>query len=211
MFAITNPTTKPHFFLNIQFSIKRLFDIFFSILLLIILSEVLLFISLIVKITSPGPILFRQKRLGQNEKFFTMLKFRSMYASGVGQEFDKTNQKLNKSINDKRVTTFGRFIRRTSLDELPQLINILKGDMSFVGPRPLIPEMLEHLPSFRQLRSTFKPGLTGLWQVRDRMNNTKAEYMIKYDLDYVSKYSLLLDIRIIFLTIPAVIKGGGAI
>ena len=118
---------------------------------------------------------------------------------------------LAKSSNDRRVTRVGRLIRKTSIDELPQLLNVFKGEMSIVGPRPLMPHMLEPFPEFREVRGLVRPGITGLWQIRDRKNNTSATFMIPHDTEYIHRLSLLLDLQIVCATIPAVLRQEGAI
>ncbi len=199
-----------------QLAVKRITDLLISLIALIVLSPLLCLIAICIKFTSKGPVLFCQNRIGHGERLFVFLKFRSMIHDQQRiiseKEVDSLKRRgiLYKQPNDPRITTIGHILRKTSIDELPQLINVLKGDMSIVGPRPLIPFMLEHLPEFKRRRSLVRPGLTGLWQVRDRMNNTKAEYMIKHDLEYVDSFSLFLDFKIILFTIPLVIKGKGA-
>jgi len=117
---------------------------------------------------------------------------------------------LHKIKNDTRITWIGKIIRKTSIDELPQLFNVLKGDMSIIGPRPLLPFMLKNLPEFKEIRSLVRPGITGLWQIRDRENNTSAEFMVEHDTEYVENYSFILDMKIFFKTPIIVITGDGA-
>jgi exopolysaccharide production protein ExoY len=117
---------------------------------------------------------------------------------------------LHKIKDDARITWIGKIIRKTSIDELPQLFNVLKGDMSIIGPRPLVPFMLKHLPEFKETRCLVRPGITGLWQIRDRVNNTRAEFMIEHDTEYIRKYSLLLDLWILAKTPVVVLTGEGA-
>jgi len=199
--------------------IKRFMDIAMVIIGGIILLPFLLLIALLIKITSPGPVLFKQERPGKNGKHFTFYKFRSMVIDAeerlkvllesdpqIKHEWEE-NRKLQK---DPRLTAIGRFLRRTSIDEFPQLINILKGDMSLVGPRPVIDdsEMEKYGESFA---STFsiKPGLTGLWQVSGR-SDTEYKERIAYDTYYIQSWSIWLDLWIIFKTFGAVIHGRGA-
>ena len=117
---------------------------------------------------------------------------------------------LLKLQNDPRVTWIGKIIRKSSIDELPQLFNVLQGDMSIIGPRPLVPFMLTHLPEFKEVRCKVRPGITGLWQIRDRKNNTSAEFMIEHDTEYIRDYSLLMDFKILISTPKAVLKADGA-
>jgi lipopolysaccharide/colanic/teichoic acid biosynthesis glycosyltransferase len=117
---------------------------------------------------------------------------------------------LYKVKNDSRVTWVGKIIRKTSIDELPQLFNVLFGDMSIIGPRPLVPFMLKNMPEFTDIRCLVRPGITGLWQIRDRVNNTSAKFMIKHDVEYIENYSLLLDAKILLATPVVVFKAEGA-
>jgi len=179
---------------------KRIFDILFSLFLLVLLSPLFILIAIFVFIFLGGPVLFSQDRPGKNEKLFKLFKFRTM-----------TNEKDSNGIqlNDKqRLTKFGVFLRSTSLDELPELWNILKGEMSFVGPRPLLVEYLPLYNSYQNIRHKAKPGITGLAQVNGRNSITWDE---KFDLDvwYVENQSLLLDLKILWMTIKKVIMREG--
>jgi len=205
--------------------LKRGMDIVGSLALLIILSPLLLGIAGLVKLSSRGPVLFRQLRIGQMLKPFMMCKFRTMYAnadhgihhnyvswfitsSGKGQEQDKN--KIFKLTNDPRITPIGHFLRKTSLDELPQLWNVLRGEMSLVGPRPpLWYEVQQYKPWHRHRVLEAKPGITGLWQVTGRSRTTFDE-MVRLDLRYARGRSLWADIKILLATPAAVIKGKGA-
>lgn len=190
--------------------IKRIFDIFFSIILLLILTPVFFLIILINGIFSKGPIFFRQERLGLNCQVFKIIKFRSMV---VGAE--KMEEGLFNQVNDRRVTKFGSFLRKTSLDELPQLINILKGEMSFVGPRPPVTYELGKVENFsEEIKQVFtvKPGVTGLAQVSGR-NELCWDDKIKYNLYYIDtfkRYGVFYDFYIIFLTVIKVFKMDGS-
>ncbi len=195
---------------------KRLIDIVGSALGLLILGPfVMLPAAIAIKLTSPGPILFRQKRSGLHGRIFTMYKFRSMInnADMLKAELDAYNEKTGpvfKIKDDPRVTPFGRFIRKTSIDELPQLWNILLGDMSLVGPRPLPyyeVEKFENMAHRRRL--SMKPGLTCLWQITGR-DNIQFEDWMRLDLKYIDNWSLWLDLRILAQTVPVVIGGFGA-
>ncbi|MFZ1941136.1 MAG: sugar transferase, partial [Terracidiphilus sp.] len=181
-----------------------------------------------VKASSKGPIFFRQQRVGRYGKIFTFLKFRSMYAdndasvhqefvtrmiaSGLGESSQKppANQGVFKLTNDRRVTNIGKFLRRTSLDELPQFVNVLRGDMSLVGPRPPIPYELAAYQTWHRRRLLgVKPGITGLWQVVGR-SRVQFDEMVRLDLRYASTWTPWLDIKILVRTPLAVIKGSGA-
>ena len=205
--------------------LKRGIDILGSLALLIILSPLLLAIAALVKLSSRGPVLFRQLRIGQMLKPFMICKFRTMYAnadhgihhnyvswfitaSGKGQEQDKN--KIFKLTNDPRITPIGNFLRKTSLDELPQLWNVLRGEMSLVGPRPpLWYEVQQYKPWHRHRVLEAKPGITGLWQVTGRSRTTFDE-MVRLDLRYARGRSLWADIKILLATPAAVIRGKGA-
>jgi len=187
--------------------IKRFTDVAFAAGLLLILAPVLLLVALLIKITSPGPVLYRQERVGQDGRTFELFKFRSMRHNAeeeTGPVFAKEN--------DDRVTPFGRFIRRTSLDEFPQLINVLKGDMSVVGPRPERPYFVEKfssdVPRYIE-RHKVKSGMTGWAQVNGLRGTTSITRRVEYDLYYIENWSLLFDLRILLRTIYHVIKGAG--
>ena len=208
--------------------IKRTIDVLGSASLLILFAPVFLAIALAVKASSKGPIFFRQQRVGRYGKTFTFLKFRSMYAdndasvhqefvtrmiaSGLGPSSQKpaANQGVFKLTNDRRVTNIGKFLRRTSLDELPQFVNVLRGDMSLVGPRPPIPYELAAYQTWHRRRLLgVKPGITGLWQVVGR-SRVQFDEMVRLDLRYASTWTPWLDIKILVRTPLAVIKGSGA-
>ena len=178
--------------------IKRLLDIILSLLGLIIALPVFLIVSILVLIFLGYPIIFKQKRPGKNEKIFTLYKFRTMT--------DKKDKKGNLLPDEQRLTKFGKFLRKTSLDELPEFINILKGDMSFIGPRPLAVSYLPYYDSFERHRHDVLPGLTGWAQVNGR-NNLCWEKRFEYDLEYINKMSFVFDLKIILLTIKKVLFG----
>jgi lipopolysaccharide/colanic/teichoic acid biosynthesis glycosyltransferase len=201
---------------RVQLAIKRLIDIVGSFLLIVLLSPVLIVTSLAVRLTSPGPVMFSHRRWALHQGHFICLKFRSMrtdqqkiMSSAEVQEMQKTGVLL-KLKRDPRLTAIGSFIRKTSIDELPQLFNVLKGDMSLVGPRPLVLHMMQPYPKVRQVRCMMRPGISGLWQIRDRENNTSVIGMMPHDIEYLLNFSLLLDIRILLATLPAVLWGTGA-
>ena len=197
------------------FIFKRITDIIFSLLFFLLLFPVFLVIAAIIMFTSPGPVLFGQRRVGFGGKEFTMYKFRSMVSNAEqlksGLEiFNMLNGPAFKMKDDPRVTPFGRFMRKTSLDELPQLWNVLVGQMSMVGPRPPIPMEVSRY-SVRQLRRLeAKPGLTCFWQINGRSNILDFEKWLKLDLEYIDKRSIAMDMKIMLMTIPAVISGFGA-
>lgn len=180
--------------------IKRLLDFILSLLALIILSPVLLITAILVRIKLGSPVIFKQKRPGLNEKIFTLYKFRTMT--------DKKDDEGNLLSDSERLTKFGKLLRSTSLDELPELINILKGDMSIVGPRPLLVEYLELYNEEQKRRHDVRPGLTGLAQVNGR-NSISWEDKFKEDIKYIEKISLIEDIKIILKTVIKVFKREG--
>jgi exopolysaccharide biosynthesis polyprenyl glycosylphosphotransferase len=209
-----------------QLVVKRIIDVAGSAIALLLLSPVFLLIAIAIKCTSRGPMLFAQERIGQYGVRFRFLKFRSMVVSGdasIHEEFVKafiagTNsgqvasgtQRVFKITKDPRVTSVGRFLRRTSLDELPQLWNVLRGEMSLVGPRPPVRYELDAYQTWHRRRLfECKPGITGLWQVRGRSRTTFDE-MVRLDLRYFRNWSLALDFRILLATPRAVFSGDGA-
>ena len=184
---------------------KRSLDIMASLVGLIILSPVVLVVAILIKLESKGPIIFSQKRIGLNGKEFKMYKFRSMVqnAEELKEKLQKQNEMsgpMFKMKNDPRVTKVGKFIRKTSIDELPQLINVLKGDMSLVGPRPSLPKEVQNFEGWMLRRLDVKPGLTCYWQVSGR-NNIDFEDWMKLDIKYVEERSFWLDIKLIFKTV----------
>jgi exopolysaccharide biosynthesis polyprenyl glycosylphosphotransferase len=201
--------------------IKRLIDVAGSLAALIPLSPLIAVIATLIKLTSEGPVFFRQKRVGQYGKEFTFLKFRSMYVNNdpaVHKEYVRNliEKKVNepggtfKIKNDPRVTRIGRFLRRTSLDEVPQFINVLLGEMSLVGPRPPIPYEFESYSLWHRRRILeAKPGITGEWQVHGRSRTTFDE-MVRMDLRYIRHQSIWLDLKILIKTPFAVLSGDGA-
>ncbi len=179
--------------------IKFLFDRLVSVIGLIAVLPLMLIIAIIIKLDSKGPVLFKQERTGRYGKKFTMCKFRTMAADNNVYDFKKSDNHTN----------IGKILRKTSLDELPQLFSIAIGQMSFIGPRPWIPEYYENMNSEQRHRCDVRPGLTGLAQVMGRNNITIFD-KINYDLEYIKNYSLLQDIKIVFLTIKAVFTCDGA-
>lgn len=206
-----NPASAPN--LPVQLALKRAFDVVGSLFGLLVLAPVILLIAVLIKLESKGPVFFRQLRTGLNEAPFEILKFRSMYTdlcdmSGVRQTID----------NDPRITPLGRVLRKTNLDELPQLWNVLIGDMSLVGPRPHVPDMLAAGRSYSELvqgyeyRHLMRPGLTGLAQARGLRGPTGHRWMairrIVCDVEYVRNFSLILDMKIMIRTVINELKGG---
>ena len=205
--------------------IKRGVDIFGSLMLLLLLGPAFLIIAVLIKLTSPGPVFFRQIRIGQEAKPFTILKFRTMHVNAdhvlhreytswfikaSGQAKSSGNNGLFKLTHDPRITPIGRVLRKTSLDELPQFLNVLTGEMSLVGPRPPIPYELEQYKPWHCRRVLdAKPGITGLWQVSGRSRTTFDE-MVRLDLRYARTCSLWNDIKILLATPRAVLSGRGA-
>lgn len=195
--------------------VKRVVDVVLSLVALVALSPILLVIALSIRLTSPGPILFAQERYGLNRRTFRMYKFRTMIsdADRLQPSLEHLNEATGpvfKIRNDPRVTPVGRFLRRTSLDELPQLVNVVKGDMSLVGPRPLPLRDVQHFAQGALMRRfSVPPGLTCLWQISGR-GNLGFDDWVRMDLRYIDGWSLRLDLKILLLTIPAVLRGAGA-
>ena len=194
---------------NTYLAVKRAFDITASITGIVFLLPLWLLVILIIRLDSPGPVFFKQERNGYKGKLFTMYKFRSMVPDaeqGLKLLEDKNEASGNmfKIRMDPRVTRFGRLIRKTSIDEFPQLLNVLKGDMSIVGPRPPIPREVVKYDAWHNLRLSVRPGLTGLWQIRGR-NCLGFEDMVRLDLKYIRERSLTYDLKIILKTIPVLL------
>lgn len=178
---------------------KRLIDLIMALILLIIFLIPMIIIAILIKIDSEGPVLFKQERTGLKGKVFNLYKFRSMSVDNDVHDFSKGDQH----------TRVGNILRKTSLDELPQIINILKGEMSFIGPRPWITDYYDNMSDEQRHRNDVLPGITGLAQAKGR-NNIDINTKINYDLEYVKNYSLFEDIKIIFLTIKTVLSKEGA-
>lgn len=194
---------------------KRLFDLIIASVLLVVLSPIMALISLLIKMTSEGPIFFRQTRVGLNGRYFTLYKFRSMLKNaeelkGDVQHLNEMNGPVFKIKDDPRTTWVGRLLRRTSLDEFPQLYNVLRGDMSIVGPRPPLPEEVAKYERWQRRRLSMKPGLTCLWQVNGRNKITDFKKWMELDLHYIDNWSLKLDLKIFIKTIFVVLAGRGA-
>ncbi len=197
-----------------QLLLKRVMDIVLSLAGLIVLSPLLVVVALAVKFTSPGPVLFAQERVGMNKRLFKLYKFRSMYvdAEKRRRELEHLNEMdgpVFKIKNDPRITPLGRFIRKTSIDELPQLLNVLRGQMSLVGPRPPLPAEVDRYDWLYRRRLSIKPGITCLWQISGRNQITFKQWM-EMDKAYIDNWSLWLDITILAKTVPAVLFSKGA-
>lgn len=195
---------------------KQAIDVFGALAFLSFFSPVFLVIAAAIKMTSPGPILFRQRRSGLNGRPFTMLKFRSMVTNAEQrkaelQALNEMDGPVFKLTNDPRITAIGRILRRWSVDEWPQMINVLKGDMSLVGPRPLpVDEVLRFDDFADRRRLSVKPGLTCLWQIKGRNDVKNFKDWVRLDLEYIDNWSLWLDVKILIQTIPVVVMGTGA-
>ncbi len=195
--------------------VKRLIDIVASILLLIILMPLFMIIMLLIYINSPGPVFYKQIRVGRWGKLFTMWKFRSMYLDAdkrlkeIMAENEMTGGVIFKMKNDPRIIPIGRFIRKASIDELPQLWNVLKGDMSLVGPRPALPSEVNQYSLQDRQRLEVIPGITCIWQVSGR-SNIPFPQQVELDTEYIQSQSLLLDLKLLLKTIPAVLLSRGA-
>ena len=204
----TTPTDELGLFL------KRAIDMAVSLSGLLLLSPLFLIVSLLIKITSEGPVFFKQERGGLYSRKFTMYKFRSMTADAEEKKADlrhlnEMDGPIFKIRNDPRVTGVGKWLRKASIDEIPQLFNVLRGDMSLVGPRPHPVEEVKEYTTWQKRRLSMRPGITGLWQVGGRSNTSFAESM-KHDLDYIDNWSLWLDLKILSKTLPAVLSSRGA-
>ncbi|MBN2071279.1 MAG: exopolysaccharide biosynthesis polyprenyl glycosylphosphotransferase [Candidatus Krumholzibacteriota bacterium] len=210
---------------NFERFVKRSFDVVASLAVLVLGFPFFLAIGLLIKLTSRGPVFFKQQRVGENGELFFLYKFRSMKAGNddsIHREFaqnfiqgattqsslDEKPEKLYKIADDPRVTAIGSFLRRSSLDELPQFINILKGEMSIVGPRPPMEYEYEHYDNWHKLRLKVRPGLTGLWQVSGR-STVPFQEMVMLDLYYIEHWSLKMDINIMVKTVPVMLSGTG--
>ena len=179
--------------------LKRFIDFIMSLFLIVFLSPIILIVSILIKLTSKGPVLFKQERTGKDGKNFFVYKFRSMHVDNDVLDFTE----------EDRTTPIGKFIRKTSLDEIPQLINILKGEMSFIGPRPWITEYAKYFTKQQMRRLEVRPGLTGYAQCMGR-NGISVIQKINYDIEYVDNFSLVMDLKIIFLTLYTVLMAKNA-
>lgn len=194
---------------------KRGMDIAISIVLLLLLAPLLVGVALAIKLTSPGPVFFRQERIGLNKRRFRICKFRTMVPNAEKmmaklEDKNEVSGPVFKIKNDPRITPIGRFLRKSSIDELPQLFNVLKGDMSMVGPRPMAVRDYDGFnEDWQRRRFSVKPGITCLWQVNGRSSIPFDQWML-LDLQYMDEWSLWLDLKIMAKTVPAVFRGAGA-
>jgi exopolysaccharide biosynthesis polyprenyl glycosylphosphotransferase len=212
-------------FFGLQARLKRLMDILIAMGLLAVTSPLFLIVALLIKRSGPGPVFFVQERLGRDGQPFLFYKFRTMehnsddaihrqfaamFINGDEEGCRKSNgdRKIFKMSQDPRVTQIGAWLRRTSLDELPQIFNVLRGDMSLVGPRPPIVYEIEHYQPWHMERLKVTPGLTGLWQVSGR-SSVPFEEMVRLDVHYINHWSLWMDLRILLKTVPVVLQGTG--
>jgi lipopolysaccharide/colanic/teichoic acid biosynthesis glycosyltransferase len=224
--AVLSPPKQTIIYTNPSYlRAKRVLDIVFSLLIFIPLSIVIAVFAILIRIDSKGPIFFRQKRVGKNGVQFDMFKLRSMYVDSddsfhresIKQYMngaalnDKVNaDNLYKLVDDPRVTGIGRFIRKFSIDELPQFINVFRGEMTLVGPRPPLPYEVEEYDSHHWIRLSGKPGLTGTWQVYGR-SRVPFQTMVEMDIEYLGEQSILQDLKLIALTLPVMLKGRGGV
>ena len=197
----------------ISLALKRVVDVVGAGILMIVLAPVAALLAIAIKLDSSGPVVFRQERVGLHGRCFNVLKFRSMCSDAEQQldelrEQNEINGHAFKLAADPRITRVGRFLRRSSLDELPQLMNVMRGQMSLVGPRPPLPSEVAHYDTWHRRRLSMKPGMTGLWQVRAR-HSPEFDHWVAQDLEYIDSWSLWLDFKIIARTVPAVIGGTG--
>ena len=218
------PQTATIDFISIQpnyLRAKRAIDILFTLLIFIPLCILIAIVAVLIRLDSKGSIFYRQKRIGQNGIEFEMLKFRSMYENCddtlhrlaiqqymEGQKLAEDAMTSYKLADDPRITRVGRFIRKTSIDELPQFFNVLRGEMTLVGPRPPVSYEVEQYSAHDWLRLSNKPGLTGPWQVYGR-SQVPFQSMVKMDIDYLTRQSLREDLKLIALTVPVMITGRG--
>lgn len=190
--------------MRLQIMIKSILDFIFSLLFLIILLPIFVIIAIVIKLDSKGSAFFIQERVGKDGKLFKVYKFRTMYQNNKQMKIDE----YYTEENDPRITRIGRFLRKTSLDELPQLINIIKGEMSFIGPRPTLKYQVDQYNEFQMQRLKMRPGVTGWAQVNGR-NSIPWSERIKYDVYYVNNYSLFFDLKILLKTVKVVLSHDG--
>lgn len=197
-----------------RLAVKRVVDIVGAMLALLVLTPLLLAVSAAVKLTSPGPVLFSQSRVGKNGREFSFHKFRSMHLNAEAErdallDINECTGPIFKIREDPRLTSVGHFLRKTSIDELSQLWNVLRGEMSLVGPRPPIPSEVEEYTNWESQRLAVKPGITCIWQVSGR-SELDFETWVRMDIEYIEEWSLWFDLKLLARTIPAVLSGRGA-
>lgn len=185
---------------NLNLVLKRFFDIMASVIGLIIIAPILLLIPILIEITMPGPVFFKQQRVGKKGRLFNVFKFRSMKVDQIAES------EKDFSKDAERLTSFGKLIRRLKIDELPQLFNVLKGDMSLVGPRPTVKEQVDQYNDYQRQRLNMRPGMTGLAQVNGNVALSWDE-RIEYDIEYIKQFSLSLDIHILIKTVLVIVYG----
>lgn len=185
---------------NLNLGLKRFFDIMASVIGLIIIAPILLLIPILIEITMPGPVFFKQQRVGKKGRLFNVFKFRSMKVDKMAES------EKDFSKDAERLTSFGKLIRRSKIDELPQLFNVLKGDMSLVGPRPTVKEQVDQYDDYQRQRLNMRPGMTGLAQVNGNIALSWDE-RIEYDIEYIKQFSLSLDIHILIKTVLVIVYG----
>jgi exopolysaccharide biosynthesis polyprenyl glycosylphosphotransferase len=200
--------------LNFEMVMKNITDRILAVVGIIIAAPIMMAATVAIKLTSPGPVVFKQPRCGLNGRIFTLYKFRTMVQNAEEQKkdlmrFNEVRGAAFKMKNDPRITTVGKFLRKTSIDELPQLFNILKGEMSLVGPRPPLANEVSRYDRWQRRKLSMKPGLTCLWQISGRSDVSFEEWM-KLDLQYIDNWSFWKDAEILARTVPAIIKGTGA-
>ena len=222
--AVLSPPTQNTLTVDkVYLKVKRLLDLVFTILILLPLFIVIAIFAVLIRIDSKGPIFFRQKRIGINGVEFDLFKLRSMYVdsddsvhresikqymNGAALNDKESLDNLYKLVDDPRVTRIGQFIRKYSIDELPQFINVLRGEMTLVGPRPPLPYEVEAYGPHEWIRLFGKPGLTGTWQVYGR-SRVPFQEMVEMDIEYLGNQSILLDLKLIALTLPVMLQGRG--
>jgi lipopolysaccharide/colanic/teichoic acid biosynthesis glycosyltransferase len=222
--AVLSPPTQNTLRVDkVYLKVKRLLDLVFTILILLPLFIVIAIFAVLIRIDSKGPIFFRQKRIGMNGVEFDLFKLRSMYVdsddsvhresikqymNGAALNDKESLDNLYKLVDDPRVTRIGQFIRKYSIDELPQFINVLRGEMTLVGPRPPLPYEVEAYGPHEWIRLFGKPGLTGTWQVYGR-SRVPFQEMVEMDIEYLGHQSILLDLKLIALTLPVMLQGRG--
>lgn len=218
------PLKNATFFYKIELLIKRSIDILWSLLAIILFAPVFIIIPILIKLSSNGPVFFKQNRVGKNGALFPLYRFRTMHINNentIHQRFvrdlikgksdnKESTTQLFRLKNDPRILPIGSFLRKTSLDELPQFLNVLKGDMSLVGPRPAIPYEVDQYDEWHKMRfMEMKPGITGLWQVEGR-SSTTFDQMVLMDIEYIRKWSIFLDLKLIIKTPISLFKAKGA-